>query len=165
MLATRLARPNRTKQPQFSFSTPTLARNPPNFIPKWQSGSHSNLRSQRWSSTQSRQPTTNPITKPPLHRPASQPHEVSDNSNPSLPALNIFTLLRDQSPAVRRGVLGFLAVLATLETSFWIKVIHSKFFAEEDDGFWEKYLEFLKGVRGVWMGNYQSWWLGGMWGL
>lgn len=163
MLPTRLILPTRATQLQLSIRTPTPKQ--------WPSGYPSNPASQRWS-TSTNQPTkpppaVHPTPKPltPPHHPAPRPNEPSTNSNPTLPVLNIFTLLRDQSPAVRRGVLGFLAVLATLETSFWIKVIHSKFFAKEDDGFWEKYLEFLRGVRRVWMGNYQSWWFGGMWGL
>ncbi|KAH7138678.1 hypothetical protein B0J11DRAFT_610182 [Dendryphion nanum] len=156
-------RPKRPIISLYHFSqSPQPQPQPLSIRSQWRTGS-SNASSRRWTSHHTHPQPLSPLPKkpPPPHQPSQNP----DPPNPTLPPLNIFTLLRDQSPTVRRSVLGFLAVLATLETSFWIKVLHSKFFAVEDDGFWEKYLAFLKGVRGVWMRNYGGWWEGGMWGL
>ncbi|KAF2017876.1 hypothetical protein BU24DRAFT_407843 [Aaosphaeria arxii CBS 175.79] len=101
-------------------------------------------------------------TKPTSKKPSSPlGHSPTPPPFPSL-----LTLLRESPPRTRYTVLTFLALLGTAETSFWLRVIYEKFIRkDEGDGLWERYLVFLKGVRGVWLGFYWGWWGEGLWGL
>lgn len=104
---------------------------------------------------------------PPPEPPKSKPKPAS--TNPSIPAGSMRDILKDLKGPARWIVIGSFLVLATAESSFWIKVIHAKFFAKEDDDeaveFLERCKEALRGFRRAWLPNYQSWFGTSIWGL
>lgn len=90
-------------------------------------------------------------------------------ANPSMPMGSLRETLKDLKGPARWIVIGSFLVLATAESTFWIKVIHAKFFAKEDDAeadeFLERCKEALKGFRRAWLPNYQRYFGASIWGL
>jgi hypothetical protein len=104
----------------------------------------------------------------PFGRPNSQPTPQS-SSQSEHPTPNLFTTIRQLKGPTRYIIFGSLAILATAETTFWVRVIYAKFFAKEDDDeaneFLERCWEAVRGYRRVWLPNYWRYWGENLWGL
>jgi hypothetical protein len=101
--------------------------------------------------------------------PAEPPKPKLTHTNPSIPTGSLRETLKDLKGPTRWIVIGSFLVLATAESTFWIKVIHANFFAKEDDDEADEFLqrckEALRGFRRAWLPNYQSWFGASIWGL
>jgi hypothetical protein len=107
---------------------------------------------------------------PPQTPSKSKPKPAPENpGNPSIPTGNLKDILKDLKGPTRWIVICSFLVLASAETTFWIQVIHAKFFADEDDAaaseFLERCKEALAGFRRAWLPNYQSYYASSIWGL
>jgi hypothetical protein len=89
-------------------------------------------------------------------------------NEPSAPGLNIFHLIREAKRPVRYTVYGALGVLATVECTFWIKVIQHKFFSpgeDESEDFFKEVGERVKRYRVVWLRAYRRYYSETVWGI
>jgi hypothetical protein len=90
-------------------------------------------------------------------------------ANPSIPTGSLRDTLKDLKGPARWIVIASFIVLATAESAFWIKAIHAKFLASEDDAqadeFLERCKEAVKGSRKAWLPNYQQYYRASIWGL
>ncbi|KAH8728447.1 hypothetical protein GQ44DRAFT_702313 [Phaeosphaeriaceae sp. PMI808] len=93
--------------------------------------------------------------------------------NPSLPSFSLLKEVRSAHPAVRYTIYAGLGLMATVESTFWIKVLKAKFFpSSSSDEESQKSEEFLASIRGAlagykaaWMGNYGRYYGGYVWGV
>jgi hypothetical protein len=123
------------------------------------------------SSALLKHPATPTSTTPPTSTKLS-PQPQNHPPNPTLPAFNLFHALRDSRPAVRYTVYAGLALMATVESTFWLTVIKAKFFpasSEEEKERAEDVLNRLReaigNARGAWMRNYGRYYGRYVWGV
>lgn len=86
----------------------------------------------------------------------------------SAPGLNIFHLIREAKRPVRYTVYGALGVLATVECTFWIKVIQHKFFSSDEESsedFFKEVGERVNRYRVVWLKAYRRYYGETVWGV
>lgn len=107
----------------------------------------------------------------PARPPASTRVEKHDET-PSHASSNLFQQIREAKPAVRYTVYAGLSLMATVESTFWFKVLKAKFLplaSEEQrqkaDQFLEDIKGAVKGYRKVWMSNYGRYYGAYAWGL
>jgi hypothetical protein len=121
----------------------------------------SNLRHRSFSQ---RHPSPVSPLKPTLPTRTRQP-SVNETSTPGI---NIFHLIREAKRPARYTVYGALGVLATVECTFWIKVIQHKFFSpneEESEEFFKEIGERVKRYRVVWLRAYRRYYGETVWGI
>ena len=100
------------------------------------------------------------------------PKPNQNAENPSVPSLNLWSTIREARPAVRYTVYAGLGLMATVESTFWFKVLKAKFFPsvsqeeqEQADQFLETIRGAVKGYRKVWLRNYNRYYGAHLWGL
>lgn len=102
----------------------------------------------------------------------STKHPAVPHQARSSPSFNLFREVRHARPAVRYTVYAGLGLMATVETTFWLKVIKAKFFPSKVEDQQDEADELLENLRGAlaeykatWMTNYGRYYGGYVWGI
>ncbi|KAF2729408.1 hypothetical protein EJ04DRAFT_568676 [Polyplosphaeria fusca] len=101
--------------------------------------------------------------KPPKPRPVNDPDP--DNT---IPSVNLFKILRQSRPLVRYTVYAGLGLMASAETTFWVKVIQHKYFPTSDtdsEDFFAEVGRRVQRYRQKWLGFYRDYYSKTLWGL